>query len=63
MMIELTKNSVEEKYTVANGYKADAKVFHLVHYHTAYYCIIQTPHPTLVFLLHTSCSRWMKIED
>lgn len=26
MMIELTKNSVEEMYTVANGYRADAKV-------------------------------------
>ncbi|KAF6018928.1 POLD1 [Bugula neritina] len=27
-MIELTKNTVEERYTVANGYKADAKVIY-----------------------------------
>lgn len=26
MMIDLTKTTVEEQYTVANGYKADAKV-------------------------------------
>lgn len=26
MMIEQTKNFVEEKYTIANGYKYDAKV-------------------------------------
>lgn len=25
-MIDLTKNSVEERYTVANGYQTDAKV-------------------------------------
>ena len=27
MMIEKTKELVEEKYTIANGYKHDAKVY------------------------------------